>query len=64
MFNDNAFPISGGHFLLPEKIYDGITAVNLRRIKNNFEMMTALLPSKKLNFFVKHPTIRPLPVHT
>ncbi len=27
---------------MPEKIYDGITAVNLRRTKNDFEMMTAL----------------------
>ena len=46
---------------MPEKIYDGITAVNLCRTKNDFEMMTALLPSKKLNFFCKTPYNLPSP---
>ena len=44
---------------MPEKIYDGITAVNLRRTKNDFEMMTALLLSRKFfkNFSEMMPNL-------
>lgn len=40
---------------MPEKIYDGITAVNLRRTKNDIEMMTALLPSNTTQKILQSP---------